>query len=312
MNALDPNRVPAGAPTGGQFAATTRAEASVALSIQTPDAWLPPGAHQIVACARCASDEARREDPGCNYCDRGRVTTDRYGQVPWHPTAPGTTVAFEDPRDGQWRSATVTATTRDDLSEHYVVGILADGTTRDIYHSKTIPLHAAQAAERHGVNSHEMIEEAASEMNIGIDPTRDEIRSFLARIDDGYCHDIARAALDFRRARTQELRDEGRTGPALDESVTLTPEQTAALDHAVASAADHDGQAYRSMTYVVAREHWHGHTVVLAPSGRLATYADTAWERPVEAPLLPWSPPSGVPVAHVALGGTVTRVDQKD
>ena len=64
------------------------------------------------------------------------------------------------------------------------------------------------------------------------------------------------------------------------------------------------------MTYVTGRDHWHGHTVVAQPSGRIAIYKDTAWTKPTEQPLLPWSPPEGRPVAHVALDGTVTRVDQ--
>lgn len=35
-------------------------------------------------------------------------------------------------------------------------------------------------------------------------------------------------------------------------------------------------------------------------------YDDSAWTRPASTPVLPWSPPSGRPVAEVALDGTVT------
>ncbi|GAB2733367.1 hypothetical protein [Nocardioides pakistanensis] len=304
-----PNRVPKGTPTGGQFAATARNESGVALA-ETGE-WLPPGAHRIVACADCASDPARREQPGCGYCDRGRIRTDRYGQVPWHPGKPGTKVGFEDPRDGTWRSATITATARDDLSEFYAVGLLADGQARDIYLPKAIPLHAAQAAARHGINSHEMVAEAACEMHIVNAPTHDETRAFLARIDDGYVEDIARSAREFRTYRAAELRQEGRTGPALDYSADVSTLDTAAIDRAVEAAADFKGQHYAAMTYVTDRDHWHGHTVVQTPSGRIATYKDTAWDRPAEQPVLPWSPPAGTPVAHVALDGTVTRIDQR-
>lgn len=309
MTTTSQARTPAGVPTGGQFAASAHAESGVSLDKTNPlDGWLPPGAHQVVDCPDC-----RGAEPGvltCRYCDiDGKVTTDRYGQVPFRPDVPGTKVAFEDPRDGEWQSATITATARDDLSEFYAVGLLADGTARDIYMRKTIPLHAAQAAARRGVNTSEMIEEAACEMNIGIDPSHDEVRAFLARIDDGYCEDIASSAKDYRRFRAAELREEGKTGPALDYSVDTSALDTAAIDRAIEAASDFKGQGYSSMTYVVAREHWYGHTIVATPSGRIATYGDTAWDEPEQAPMLPWSPPEGIPVAHVALDGTVRRVD---
>lgn len=56
---------------------------------------------------------------------------------------------------------------------------------------------------------------------------------------------------------------------------------------------------------VVKEEFWCGFTIVR--NGELFhVYQANAWERPSEAPMLPWSPPTGVPVADVDMSGNVT------
>lgn len=301
---VNQSRVDKGVPAGGQFQAEQKAADALAELEDKPF----PGSRQIVACQRCAADPVRRDDPGCKYCDNGNVTTDRYGQVPWHPEAPGTAVAFE--KNGEWHSATMTAMASDGNSDAFATGILADGvTSANVYLPKAIPLQAAQSAAKYGINTHEMIDEAAVEMNLGVDPTLDEVRAFMARIDEGYLDDIAMSARQYRSSRAEELRAMGRTGPALDTNVTLPPEVQAQVDLAIDRVSDFKGQSYASMTYVVARENWHGHTIVVTPDGRVSTYKDTAWTKPEQDPMLPWEPPTGIPVAHVALDGTVTRAD---
>ena len=59
--------------------------------------------------------------------------------------------------------------------------------------------------------------------------------------------------------------------------------------------------------YCTKEEFWCGFTIVLH-NDRYSVYDADAWEKPSEVPLLPWSPPKGVKVAHVAIDGAVTLV----
>ena len=43
-----------------------------------------------------------------------------------------------------------------------------------------------------------------------------------------------------------------------------------------------------------------------------SVYESNAWDEPKERPMLPWRPPSGVPIATVDLDGHVTMIDRKD
>jgi hypothetical protein len=52
-------------------------------------------------------------------------------------------------------------------------------------------------------------------------------------------------------------------------------------------------------------EFWTGHTIVQVGDGSYRVYSDSAWVEPIEAPMLPWSAPTGTPVARVGLDGTV-------
>ena len=275
----------------------------------SPDEWLPPGAHKIVACERCAADEARANDPGCQWCENGRVTTDRYGQTPWHPNAPGTLVGYQSRRSGEdhkWVSATITASASPGESEFYALGLDADNEAVNVYLHSAIPLPAAQAAARHGVSKAEMIEEAAHDMHIGIAPSHDEVRAFLARIDGPYLEDLASAAARHRAYAALDLAAEGKTGPALDTSFDTSVLKPDALSDAIEGARKN----FHTQFEVTGREHWHGYTIVYDEKhGFPQTYKDTAWDEPDEQPLLPWSPPTGTPIAHVALDGTVRRVD---
>lgn len=60
--------------------------------------------------------------------------------------------------------------------------------------------------------------------------------------------------------------------------------------------------------YVCKEEFWCGFTIVLHNDEYRVFDAD-AWERPSEAPLLPWSPPVGTKVATVAIDGTITFIE---
>lgn len=312
------SRVPRGTPAGGQFATSAKGPADgVSLDAAAADEWLPPGAHQVVDCRYCGRDETvhgRKADVGCRWCDNGKVTTDRYGQYPWFPDRPGTAVAFEVRRGDTagWHAATVTASndTRHlrtgDFTPNYALTIPVGGPeAREIGARTMLPVRAGQAAARHRVSRPEMIEEAVSEMHIGIDPTHDEVLAFLDRIDDDYLEDIAASAARFRGERAAELAAEGKTGPALDTTFDTSTLRDGAIDHAIAGAR----AGFRSQFEVTGRDHWHGYTLVARPDGYVSAYNDTAWERPAVAPLLPWSAPTGTPIGHVALDGTVTRVD---
>ena len=59
---------------------------------------------------------------------------------------------------------------------------------------------------------------------------------------------------------------------------------------------------------VCKKEFWVGFTIVL-DAGQYRVYSADAWERPTSQPMLPWSPPKGTPVAHVAIDGTTTLIE---
>jgi hypothetical protein len=89
------------------------------------------------------------------------------------------------------------------------------------------------------------------------------------------------------------------TATTTDPALTL---DNPAFAHAVSTARSSlDIQAR-----IVAEAHRCDMAIVRKDSGRLAVYRADAWDRPDQAPLLPWSPPLGAPVATVHLDGTVT------
>lgn len=57
---------------------------------------------------------------------------------------------------------------------------------------------------------------------------------------------------------------------------------------------------------VVKPEYWRGFTIVESAQGTFHLYAAGAWEKPNEAPVLPWSAPTGTPIADVDMSGSVT------
>lgn len=61
---------------------------------------------------------------------------------------------------------------------------------------------------------------------------------------------------------------------------------------------------------LVREDAWSGSTIVrkVDPYDRESfhVYSADAWEEPSETPLLPWSPPTGTPVADVDMFGNVT------
>lgn len=74
-----------------------------------------------------------------------------------------------------------------------------------------------------------------------------------------------------------------------------------AFDRAVETARQH----IPIMKGVTREEFWVGFTIVRT-GDRYAVYDANAWERPATPGFLPWSAPTGEPVADVALDGTVT------
>lgn len=300
------NRVPRGVSQGGQFSQSARGEAGVGLTVQHFD------------CVECAADPVRRDDPDCAWCDGGKVTADRFGQYPWTPDRPGTRVAFEVMQGDtpMWKEAVVTAMAdpryqrTDDRAPAYVMTIPAGGPEAfETRVRSTLPVPAAQAAARRGVSQYEMMAEAASVMPGDIDPNHNEVATFLHLADEDALDEIATAAAQYRPRRATELREASRTGPALDKSYDVSALPTGTLDRAVAAAQ----AGFPAQFEIVDRDNWHGYTLVAkSGAGRVAVYSDSAWDRPGEDPTLPWHPPVGTPVAHVALDGTVTRIDQKD
>lgn len=79
------------------------------------------------------------------------------------------------------------------------------------------------------------------------------------------------------------------------------------LEQAIETARQHIPITKR----VVKEEYWCGSTIVrkVGPYGgeSFHVYSADAWERPSEAPMLPWSPPTGTPVADVDMSGNVTH-----
>lgn len=61
---------------------------------------------------------------------------------------------------------------------------------------------------------------------------------------------------------------------------------------------------------VVKPEYWRGTTIVESAHGTFHVYGADAWEKPSEAPMLSWSPPTGTPVADVDMAGSVTFREQ--
>lgn len=80
----------------------------------------------------------------------------------------------------------------------------------------------------------------------------------------------------------------------------------AAIEQAIETARQH----IPITKSVVKEEAWCGFTIVrkVDPYERESfhAYKADAWERPSETPLLPWSPPTGTPVADVDMSGNVT------
>lgn len=79
-----------------------------------------------------------------------------------------------------------------------------------------------------------------------------------------------------------------------------------ALEYAIETA-----RSSNELTKKLVREDaWRGSTIVrkVSPYGEESfhVYNADAWERPSEAPMLPWSPPTGTPVASVNMSGDVT------
>lgn len=97
--------------------------------------------------------------------------------------------------------------------------------------------------------------------------------------------------------------------PNGESSYWLEPQEAEALpegpefEHAVKTAR----AAVPIMQRVVKPEFWCGH-VIVSKGDRFAVYRESAWERPSTPGLLPWSAPTGTPVALVALDGTVTAI----
>lgn len=304
-----------GTETGAAAGAKTVDETST-------QACLPPGAHKVVDCPRC--DPSVGTHIHCDLCrGEGTITTDRYDQTPWNPGVPGTRLAVQVAQGPQrvWKHATVVNSDRT-RSLHtgkpsaYAVADFdpatknGGGEIHEVYLPDTLPPLAAEAAERHGICAAEMIQEAAEEMALpGLNPTLEETRGFLASISPAYLDDIAFSASQYRSHLAERLRESGKTGPDLDQNFDTSLLPAGALDRDIeAIRTDH----LPAEMVVRSREHWRGCTVVYDPAlGFTRTYNDDAWTPPTEQPMLPWRPPAGVPVAHVAVDGTVTRVDQK-
>jgi hypothetical protein len=295
----------------GQFAGLQpKTEAGLDL-MDVNDTGLPTE----VVCPHCAGDPDSKGMTACHYCDNGMVTVDRFGQLPWGVKVPGTKVAFEVMRGDTpgWQIATVTASNR--TGSHVPnYGMVLTGPTgaeaHEVAYRKMIPVPASWAAAAHNINGDELANEAAARLEAskpGVRATHEEVMACLIRVDGETLNDMAEAASRFRTDLAAKLRAEGRTGPALDATFDTSTLPAGSLDRAIASAHD----AFPSMTRVVGRDHWYGHTITVHEDGRLATYKDTAWDQPEETSVLPWSPPTGTPIAHVALDGTVTRADKQ-
>lgn len=77
-----------------------------------------------------------------------------------------------------------------------------------------------------------------------------------------------------------------------------------ALQHAVDNAVQSNEREKR----LVKPEAQAGSVVVEKDGGRLAVYRENAWTKPSSDPGLPWSPPTGRPVARVALDGSISPI----
>ena len=73
------------------------------------------------------------------------------------------------------------------------------------------------------------------------------------------------------------------------------------MDRAVETAR----QSIPSMKLVRKEKDWCGFTIV-RDGNQFRVYTDDAWQQPFEKPMLAWSAPTGAPVGHVDLDGTVT------